>query len=213
MIPESHNDFSLHRRFAGLSEMTDHTRRLRYELSYLLGRSRWDTGIVPPEVVAFVAANPPGRALDIGCGSGTNVLYLARAGWQVDGVNFSRLAVLKARARLHRERVSASIWLDDATRLEKARGEYTLVLDIGCFHNLDAEAKTAYIAALQPHLAPRFTFMLYGHCAGQPGRRASGLTGLDIATLAAHFSLARREDGQESGRGASVWLWFERRDV
>ena len=193
--------------------MTDQVRRLRYELSYLLGRPRWDTGIVPPEVVAFVAATLPGRALDIGCGSGTSVLYLAQAGWQVDGVDFSRLAVLKARARLHRARVSASIWQDDATCLEKAQGEYTLVLDIGCFHNLDAEAKTAYIAALQPHLAPRFTFMLYGHCANPQERATSGLTEQDIATLAAHFRLARREDGQESSRGDSVWLWFERRDA
>lgn len=47
-----------------------------YRLLYRLTRPPWDTGITPPEVVATFAEGdlPPGPALDLGCGTGTNVI-------------------------------------------------------------------------------------------------------------------------------------------
>ncbi|MFQ6101503.1 MAG: class I SAM-dependent methyltransferase [Anaerolineae bacterium] len=58
-----------------------------FDLQYLLGRSPWDTGVTPPEVVELIASGdfPPGRALDLGCGTGTNGITLARHGWEVVG--------------------------------------------------------------------------------------------------------------------------------
>ena len=40
----------------------------------------------------------PGRALDLGCGDGTNALTLAAAGWQVTGVDCAANAIALARA-------------------------------------------------------------------------------------------------------------------
>jgi len=56
-------------------------RRILYNLMYRFSAPRWDTGITPPEVVAVIegaAAVPAGRALDLGCGTGTSTIYLAR---------------------------------------------------------------------------------------------------------------------------------------
>ena len=64
-------------------------RRMMYSLMYRFGAPRWDTSITPPEVVAVIegaAALPAGRALDLGCGTGTNVIYLAQHGWETMGV-------------------------------------------------------------------------------------------------------------------------------
>jgi tellurite methyltransferase len=48
----------------------------------------------PDEVLIRAAAGmPPGRALDIACGTGRNALYLARSGWSVFAVDISDVAV------------------------------------------------------------------------------------------------------------------------
>ena len=49
-------------------------------------------------VVEYTADLPPGRAVDLACGEGRNALYLASRGWQVTGVDFSAVALDKARA-------------------------------------------------------------------------------------------------------------------
>lgn len=76
-------------------------RRWFFDLRYLRGRAPWDTGVTPPEVVDLIegARLPPGRALDLGCGTGTNTIYLARHGWEVVGVDFSAVAIRRARRR------------------------------------------------------------------------------------------------------------------
>jgi Methyltransferase domain len=77
-------------------------RRVLYNLMYRFSTPRWDTNITPPEVVAVIegdAAFPPSRALDLGCGPGTNVIYLAQHGWEAIGVDFSPLAIQQARKK------------------------------------------------------------------------------------------------------------------
>lgn len=48
---------------------------------------------LPPAVEGIA----PGRALDLACGEGRNAIWLARAGWEVVGVDFSPVAIEKAR--------------------------------------------------------------------------------------------------------------------
>lgn len=53
----------------------------------------------PPNrwVVEELTDAPPGRALDLACGEGRNALWLAAHGWQVTAVDFSAVAIGKAR--------------------------------------------------------------------------------------------------------------------
>ena len=56
----------------------------------------WSAG--PNQFVAALDTLPPGRAVDIACGEGRNAIWLASLGWDVTGVDFSPIAIDKARA-------------------------------------------------------------------------------------------------------------------
>ena len=90
---------------------------LSFDLQYLLGLAPWDTQVTPPEVVELVegAGVPPGRALDLGCGSGTNCIYLACHGWEAVGVDFSAVAIRRARRKARRDRVDCKFYRADVT--------------------------------------------------------------------------------------------------
>jgi SAM-dependent methyltransferase len=107
-------------------------RRVFFELRYLLGRPPWDTGITPPEVLAFLERTPPGRALDLGCGTGTNAVELARRGWEVTAIDFSHRAVAAARQRAAAARLPVDVRQGDVSDLRGVQGPFDLVLDIGC---------------------------------------------------------------------------------
>ena len=59
----------------------------------------WDTGTPDPMLVEFVESHAvaPGRALEVGCGTGTNAIYLVQHGFEIVGVDVSPLAIDKAR--------------------------------------------------------------------------------------------------------------------
>jgi SAM-dependent methyltransferase len=185
-------------------------RRLDFILRYLR-RPAWDSGIAAPEVIDFIAAHPPGSALDLGCGTGTSSLALARAGWRVTGVDFVPRAIRLARRKARAARLQVDFRLGDVTRLPQSlfTRPYSLVLDIGCFHGLPAPGKLAYLRQLPRLLAPGGTWLVYGFFkpAGTPG---PGFTPDDIALAQETLTLVKRQDGTDKKGRPSTWLWFRK---
>ena len=66
-----------------------------WDLRYLFRRPPWDTGRPPQELVEFIESKKlrPCSVLDIGCGTGTSVCYLAARGFDATGVDISRVAI------------------------------------------------------------------------------------------------------------------------
>jgi SAM-dependent methyltransferase len=134
-----------------------------FDLQYLLGRARWDTGVTPPEVVELIERGdlPPGRALDLGCGTGTNCIYLARHGWEAVGVDFSALAIRQARRKAHRAGVDCRFYQADVTDLAFLAGPFDLALDIGCLHSVPPEGREQYASGLARLVRPGGLYLLY----------------------------------------------------
>ncbi|MFM8322344.1 MAG: class I SAM-dependent methyltransferase [Chloroflexota bacterium] len=186
-------------------------RRLMFNLLYQR-RPTWDSGITPPELVDFVAHTPPGRALDLGCGTGTNAVYLAQHGWQASGVDFASPAIRQARARARRAGAAVDFRQGDVTRLESLAGPFDLVLDIGCYHALNPDGQAAYRRGLARLLAPGGAYLLYAFLAQPDNPSASLAAGLDDAhlhLLQDGLQLISRQDGGDRGR-PSTWLRFRR---
>jgi SAM-dependent methyltransferase len=121
-----------------------------WDLLYL-GRAPWDIGGPRPELVHLVETGElePSRAIDLGCGIGENVIYLAKQGFNATGVDVSSRAIAKARRKARASRVSTTFFQGDVTDLAKINGTFSLVVDNGCLHSLlGNRAREAYVGTV-----------------------------------------------------------------
>jgi len=192
-------------------------KKLFWNLQYLFGRPPWDTGITPPEVVELIESReiPPGRALDIGCGTGTNVIYLARHGFEAVGVDVAELAIRQARRKAHQAGVTATFHVGDILKLGTSEGPplggpFDLALDIGCLHSLPSSDHPAYAAMLRRVLRVGGLYLLYAWGPRKMAGRPMGLTPEETqALLGDEFHACWIRAGEEWG-SPSYWYLFER---
>jgi SAM-dependent methyltransferase len=85
----------------------------------------------------------PGRALDMGCGSGTDSVYLAAQGWDVTALDFVPKALEYTQERARAAGVTLTPVVADITEWA-APHAYDLVLDHGLLHNVDPHRHAAY---------------------------------------------------------------------
>ena len=185
-------------------------RRLFFTLLYL-GKPRWDTGISPPELLAFIESHPPGRALDLGCGTGTNVITLAQHGWQASGVDFVPRAIRLASRKAQALGLQVDLRVGDASQMTGLDGPYELVLDIGCFHGIKPAARRRYIDNLAARLAPGGTYLLYGFFADSDFN-GTGITLEDLVNFGSRMTLVSRQDGLDRGEIRSTWFTYRQND-
>jgi SAM-dependent methyltransferase len=146
------------------------TRSLRqqWEDHYRTGPTPWDTRITPPEVVQFWQDHPVppgGVALDLGCGTATNVAYLAGVGLRAIGVDLAGNALATGLTRLqatppaHRHRIQ--LVQADVTVLPVPARTACYLLDIGCFHCLPVARRHDYAQSAINVLASGGFFHLF----------------------------------------------------
>ena len=112
-------------------------------------------------LVAETEDLPPGRALDLACGEGQNAIWLASLGWDVTGVDFSEVAIAKARARADRDGVEAEFVCSDLREYEPPSAAFDLVLLL--YLHIQAAERQAVLARSSSALAPGGTLVLVGH--------------------------------------------------
>ena len=116
-----------------------------------IARAPWDIKQPRPELVSLVEEGrvKPCRAIDLGCGTGENVIYLARQGFDITGTDISPMAIAKARRRARIAGVSPVLFAGDVTNLIEVEGPFDLVVDNGCLHSLPrAGSRDKYIQTL-----------------------------------------------------------------
>lgn len=146
----------------------------------------WHLSQVSPELLAAQDdgwLGLPGRVLDVGCGLGVELAYLACEGWRTCGVDLSAVALQRARTA----HPGVSFLQSDATRLPFADQSFDLVLDRGCFHYLEPEVRHAYAAEAARVLRPGGR-MLLRVCLNSAGVR-NDVTEADITNAFATWPL------------------------
>jgi SAM-dependent methyltransferase len=170
----------------------------------------WDTNQSPPELYEFIRKNPPGSALDLGCGTGTNVITLIKHNWQATGLDFIPRAIRKARRNATLAGVQAEFQVADVTRKIDLPGPYDLILDMGCYHSLDSSGMAGYRHNIQRLLAVGGTFLLYIFFRSPDDQSGSGFSEQDLTPFLDFLELVKRQDGTERGLRPSAWLTYQK---
>jgi cyclopropane fatty-acyl-phospholipid synthase-like methyltransferase len=187
-------------------------RRLHFQYMYFR-RPPWDTGVSPPELFDFIKNNKPGRAIDLGCGTGTNVITLAKAGWNVIGVDFAPRAIKLAKQKIKQTGVVAELFVGDVTNLSGITGPFDFALDLGCFHGLSRNSRAKYLDQLDRMLAPYGFWLLYAFLAPGTPRSGHGLDEAEIGLISSRFILVSRRDGFDKRERQSAWFLFQKRPI
>lgn len=134
------------------------------------GSSRVWSGAPNRTLVDIVADLTPGRALDLGCGEGADVIWLAQRGWRASGVDISETAIARARA------AASDLDLPDA-RFEAADlstwrsvGRYDLVT-ASFLQSPVALSRAEIVRAVADRVAPGGHLLVIAHAAAPPWSR------------------------------------------
>jgi SAM-dependent methyltransferase len=101
-----------------------------------------------------------GTVLDIGCGAGSNLLFLAERGLHVRGIDLSPGAVAAARARAEERHLIVDVREGDALALDLPDQSLDAVNDNGCFHTIPVSRRGRYASEVFRVLRPEGRFVL-----------------------------------------------------
>jgi SAM-dependent methyltransferase len=123
--------------------------------AYRSGKPPWDIGRAQPAFVELAEAGEiKGSVLDVGCGTGDNVLEMAERGHQAWGIDIVPMAIDQARAKAKLRGIKATFMVGDALELERFRRTFDTVIDCGLFHTFSDPERTLYEQQLAKVLPP-----------------------------------------------------------
>lgn len=99
--------------------------------------------------------------IDLGCGTATNVIYLAQHGFNVTGVDFMTSAIYLGRTRALGAGVEPNLVVDDLTDLRHISGIFDLLVDYGTLDDLSPPRRDLYMQNVLPLTHSGSLFLLY----------------------------------------------------
>jgi len=112
-------------------------------------------------LVEEIGRLPPGRALDLGAGEGRNAIWLAGLGWRVTAVDFSEVALEKARRIAATRGVEAAWVRADLVEYRPEPAAFDLVLVL--YLHLPWPEMAIVLDRARAAVAPGGAFLLIGN--------------------------------------------------
>lgn len=104
---------------------------------YQIGRTPWDSGIPSTELIRVIEDGgfPGTTVLEMGCGTGTNAIELARRGYTVTAIDVVDLAIQQARDKARQAGIVVDFRLGSVTQVDLG-GPYDCLFDLGLYHGI-----------------------------------------------------------------------------
>ncbi len=139
---------------------------------YAAGDAPWDTGRVDGNLPRIISRFDiaPCSALEVGCGTGTNAIWLAEHGFRVKALDVSPLAIAKAEKKTREHNPGVTFDLGDILHDTVPGAPFGFVFDRGCLHSHDTpEERLAFAERVANLLVEKgLWFSLIGSTDGPP---------------------------------------------
>jgi SAM-dependent methyltransferase len=103
----------------------------------------------------------PCKAITLGCGTGRETIYLGKKGFDVRGVDFSSIAIKKARRNARAAGVDIEFIVDDLTNLQFVEGVFDLITDFGALNDMSQESRDSYMENVLPLTHPGSQYLMF----------------------------------------------------
>jgi SAM-dependent methyltransferase len=143
-----------------------------WEGRYREGQTPWDTGQPSSELQRVVAAEKiaPCGALELGCGTGTNAVWLAQQGFDVTGLDLSPLAIERARQRAADAGVRVEFLAANLLQSVPVQGPFRFFFDRGCYHAVRRIDARPYFENVERLTEPGALGLVLAGNAREPGQ-------------------------------------------
>ena len=116
-----------------------------WDKRYVDNHLPWDSGKPDVHLRRFIEDSKiaPCRALEVGCGTGTNAIWLAGHGFEVVGLDISPVAIKRAKVKAREAKANCQFLTADFMKDPAPVSPFGLIFDRGCFHVFDEANKQA----------------------------------------------------------------------
>ncbi len=146
-------------------------RRLqRWDSAYRDGRRPpWDTGRPSTELKKVIESGVirPCRAVVLGCGTGTNAVYLAGQGFDVTGIDIAPTALRRAGEKAQEAGVEIR-WVHADVLALPPLEPFDFIFDRGCYHGVRRQSAAAYLDTLRRLSRPGTRVLILAGNASEP---------------------------------------------
>lgn len=129
---------------------------------YATQNTPWDSGRPSQELIRVLdeRAIAPCEALEIGCGTGTNAVYLAQRGFRMTAFDLVPLAIEQAKERAARAGVRVDFRVVDLFDPPEFGKTYPFVFDRGVYHSVRGEGLDRFLRTLASLTAPGSLYLV-----------------------------------------------------
>ncbi|HUE14355.1 MAG TPA: class I SAM-dependent methyltransferase [Planctomycetaceae bacterium] len=142
-----------------------------WDQRYVAGELPWDSGVPSKELIRVLDTEgiEPCRAVELGCGTGTNAIYLASRGFDVTGFDCSSTALEQARSKAARAGVDVDLRQADLCRFQLELEPFDFIFDRGCYHSVRRLDMAGFLKTLRRLSRPGTRYLLLAGNANEQG--------------------------------------------
>lgn len=147
------------------------SKKQTFDDRYKTGNTPWELERPDSNLIDIVKNTPvaPCKVLDIGCGTGSNSIWLAQNQFDVTGGDFSPLAIEKAKEKAKQESIEVQFRVNDFLHESVGESDFEFIFDRGCFHGFEKEEMELFAKNANIHLKKGgLWFSLLGNADDEP---------------------------------------------